>query len=105
MAKFHGNIGFAIQVETKPGVWKDTLSTKTYSGDMEKLNRRTNPSENLNDNITMGMEISIIADAYANNNIQAIRYVEFMGAKWKVTMVTPQHPRLILTTGGVYNGK
>lgn len=28
-----------------------------------------------------------------------------MGAKWKVTSVEVQYPRLILSIGGVYNGE
>ena len=32
-----------------------------------------------------------------------MRYVEFMGAKWKISSVEVQYPRLILTVGGVYN--
>ena len=28
-----------------------------------------------------------------------------MGAKWKISKVEVQYPRLILTLGGVYNGK
>ena len=52
----------------------------------------------------MAMEISVIADAYVNKNIQSIRYVEFMGAKWKVKSISVHRPRLELTIGGVYNG-
>jgi hypothetical protein len=32
-------------------------------------------------------------------------YVEFMGAKWKISNVEVQYPRLILTIGEVYNGE
>lgn len=32
-----------------------------------------------------------------------MRYIEFMGAKWKITNIEVQYPRLILTVGGVYN--
>ena len=30
-------------------------------------------------------------------------HIVFMGAKWKITSVEVQYPRLILTVGGVYN--
>jgi hypothetical protein len=34
-----------------------------------------------------------------------MRYVEFMGAKWKVSSVdATKRPRLVLTLGGLYNG-
>jgi hypothetical protein len=62
------------------------------------------PGEQLNDNITVSNSISIIADPFANQNFHAMRYVNWMGANWKVTNVDVQRPRLILTIGGVYNG-
>ena len=31
--------------------------------------------------------------------------VKFMGAKWKISSVDVQYPRLRLTIGGVYNGE
>ena len=48
--------------------------------------------------------ISIIADPYAYKSFHSMRYVEFMGNKWKVANVEIQYPRLILTIGGLYNG-
>ena len=36
-------------------------------------------------------------------NYSQIRYVEYLGAKWRVTKVEVRHPRLVLSIGGVYN--
>ena len=33
MAKFYGDIGFAIQEETKPGVWVNTILPRKDKGD------------------------------------------------------------------------
>ena len=33
MAKFSGKIGYAIQVESKPGVWTNQIVEKSYRGD------------------------------------------------------------------------
>lgn len=104
MAKFHGVIGYGITVETKPGVWKDQITEREYSGDLNKNTRRLQSSDQLNDNIVVSNEISILSDPFANENFHSIRYVEFMGAKWKITNVDVQYPRLVLTLGGVYNG-
>lgn len=104
MAKFHGIIGYGITVETKPGVWKDQITEREYSGDLNKNTRRLQSSDQLNDNIVVSNEISILSDPFANENFHSIRYVEFMGAKWKITNVDVQYPRLVLTLGGVYNG-
>lgn len=105
MAKFYGIIGYAETVETKPGVWTEQITERTYYGDLIRNTRQLQSSGQLNDNINVANEISIVADPFANQNFHSMLYVEFMGAKWKIAKVEVQYPRLILTTGGVYNGK
>lgn len=104
MAKFYGKIGFADTVETSPGVWTEKIVERNYFGDIIRNTRRLQSSDQLNDDINISNEISIVADPYANQNFHSMRYVEFMGAKWKITNVEVRYPRLILTVGGVYNG-
>lgn len=103
MAKFYGVIGYAETVETKPGVWKEQITEKMYYGELVRNTRKLQTTDQLNDNINVANEISIVADPFANENFHSMRYVEFMGAKWKITNVEVQYPRLILTVGGVYN--
>ena len=103
MAKFYGNIGYAQMVETKPGVYDEKITEKQYYGDLIKNTRKLQSTDQLNDNINVANEISILADPFANQNFHSMRYVEFMGAKWKITNVEVQYPRLILSVGGVYN--
>ena len=106
MAKFSGLIGFANVVETKPGVWKEQIVTRKYKGDLVRNTRTLQSADQVNDNINISNEISIVADPYANMNFHSMRYVEFMGAKWKVTSVDAStRPRLKLTLGGIYNAK
>ena len=104
MAKFYGEIGYATTVETTPGLWEEQITKRNYYGDLVRNSRRMQSSEQLNDNVNVSNEISIIADPFANENFHSMRYVEFMGAKWKITNVEVRYPRLILTIGGVYNG-
>ena len=104
MAKYCGNIGFAETVETRPGVWEDKITEYVYYGDLTRNTRRLQSGSNLNDNINIANNISIVADPYANKNFHKIRYIELMGTKWKVSDVEVQFPRLILTLGDVYNG-
>lgn len=104
MAKFYGVIGFAEMVETTPGVYNEEITTRNYYGDLLRNNRRMQPGDQINDGINISNQISIIADPYINKNFHTIRYVEFMGAKWKVSDVDVQYPRLILSLGGLYNG-
>ena len=105
MAKFYGVIGFVETVETSPGVWEESATERNYSGDVIKDSKRWQAGENLNDNLTINNKISIIADPFAYENFPMIRYVKWMGASWKITNIDVERPRLILSIGGVHNGK
>ena len=105
MGKFYGSIGYAETVETSPGVWVERITERKYYGDVNRDSRRLQSANQLNDNINVSSEISIVADPYAYNHFHSMRYVEFMGAKWKVSTVEPKPPRLILTLGGLCNGQ
>ena len=105
MAKFYGKIGYAETKETKPGVWVEQITERSYYGDITRNYRRLQSAEQLNDDININNEIRIVADPYAIDNFHSMRYAEFMGTKWKITNVEVSYPRLILTLGGLYNGK
>lgn len=106
MAKFYGEIGYAETKETSPGIWTEEVTKRQYYGDLVRnTSRWANSSDSTNDDLTINNQISIIADPYAYQNFHLMRYVEFMGARWKITSIEVQHPRLILTIGGVYNGE
>ena len=104
MGKFYGPIGYGIQHEDKPGVFKYEIKERNYFGDVLQFIRKAESGENLNDDININNKISIVADPFAYENFRTMLYVLWMGVKWKVTNVEMQHPRLILTIGGVYNG-
>lgn len=103
--KFCGNIGFAETVETRTGVWEEQISEHRYFGDITRNLRRLQDSAKVNSDVNVSNEISIVADPFANENFHAMRYVVFMGAKWKIESVEVQYPRLILSIGGLYNGE
>lgn len=105
MAKYYGEIGYGVPTETAPGVWKNVWVKRNYYGDVLNNTRNLREQAKVNDDIMVSNRISVIADPYANNNFQYIKYATFMGAKWKVTTVDVQFPRLILTLGGVFNGQ
>ena len=104
MAKFFGKIGYAETVETTPGVWEEKITEREYFGDLIRNTRSLQSGEQLNDNINISKEISIVADPFAYENFHSMRYVEFMNAKWKISSIDVQYPRLILSVGGLYNG-
>lgn len=104
MSKWYGVIGYATNKETEPGVYEDVMIEKQYYGDIIKNFRKLEGSGDINDNININNQISIVADPYAFQHMYAMRYVEFMGTNWKVTDVEVQYPRLLLSIGGVWNG-
>ena len=104
MAKYYGKIGYERMVESTPGVWTPVTTVKSYYGDVYKQTRRLDGGQQVNDNINISNQFSIVADPYAYDNFRWIRYVELMGAKWKITNVEVQYPRLLLSVGGLYNG-
>ena len=46
-----------------------------------------------------------VLNAFAIENLQCMKYVEFCGAFWKINSVDIQMPRLILRIGGAWNGE
>jgi hypothetical protein len=105
MDRFYGTVGYVETVETSPGVWTEQVTERNYYGDIIKNTYQSESSGGVNDNLSISNNISIVADLYANEHFRHIRYVEFMGAKWKVSKADVKHPRLILILGGVYNGE
>lgn len=105
MTKFCGKVGFVKTVETKSGVYVPMEDERPYMGDVTKNYYRWDNGENLNDDYNINNTISIVADTYAYHNLPAIKYIVWMGSRWKVTSVEIQRPRLILSIGGVYTNE
>ena len=103
MAKFYGEIGFAISKETAPGVYTDTIEHRFYYGEVNSRHIRTTNGTSINDNVNVSDEISIVSDPFANEHYFAMKYVTYMGVKWKVENISVQFPRLVLSLGGMYN--
>ena len=104
MPKLYTRIGFAPSFEqTSPGVYEPIEVVKNYYGELLKNARRLESSGQLNDNINISNRISILSDPYARENFHSIRWIKFLGSKWKVNNVDVEYPRLILSIGGLYN--
>lgn len=104
MTKFFGRIGYVHSVDRQNGVWEEEAVERMLYGDVVRNTRRLITGEDLNSDLTTGNSISVVADDYANENIFAIRYVEWRGSLWFVADVEVQAPRLLLRLGGLYNG-
>lgn len=102
--RFHGEVGYGGTVETTPGVWEDVITEVSYYGDVESNAFRASQGNQVLETLTLSNSISVVADAYANENFSNIRYVMWNGVRWTVNTVTIDRPRLILYLGEVYNG-
>lgn len=105
MAKWYGKIGYAETVEVEPGIFIERIEERSYYGDLIRNTRSLQNSGSVNDNVNISNQLSIVSDPYAYEHFHAIRYVELMDTKWKVSNVDVAYPRLTLTIGGLYNGE
>jgi hypothetical protein len=102
--RFHGKVGYGESVEAAPGVFTDQITEFSYFGDVIRDSRSASQGETVNPDISVGNQISIVADEQAREHFFAIRYVEWQGVLWTVPTVEIQHPRLLLSLGEVYHG-
>jgi hypothetical protein len=104
MDRFFGHVGYGTPTETAPGVWEDKIVEAEYYGDVIRAAGKPEPTDTLNQGISVGNSISVLADPYAFDHFLKIKYVRWAGVRWIVTNVEIASPRLILSLGSVYNG-
>ena len=103
MNKWYGEIGYCEMVETVPDVWKEKIIPRMTSGNIQQLSRRLQVADQVNTNVVITNTLSILADPYAQQHFQDIRYAEVWGTKWRVNNVEVNYPRLILHLGEQYH--
>ena len=104
MAKLYTKIGFAETEETAPGVWLEVIHERSYKVDVTRNLRRLNSDGDMNDDLSLTNEVSVLMDGFLPDHFFKIRYIWWHGAKWKVTTAEILYPRLRLTIGTLYNG-
>lgn len=102
--KFADMIGYAITKKVSPSKWVEVIEERKYFGDIKSFSRRANQKDSTNDDLTLNIRISIIADPFIKQNINTIRYIKYNGSRWKIDSIDVAYPRLILNIGGLYNG-
>lgn len=103
--KFFGKIGFASDQEGRVGIYKMVPIEREYFGDVIENTRRYDTGSEVNSDLKMQNQISIVADDYLSDHMDVIRYVVYRNTKWVVTSIKVSRPRIILTLGGVWNGE
>lgn len=104
MDRFYGIVGFVSDTDMGGSVWVQQPIERMYYGNVIRNRKQWETSQNLNDDISVTNQISIVSDDFMCANIANIRYVQFGGANWRVTSIEELRPRILLTLGGVYNG-
>lgn len=104
VGKFYGPIGYGSSKETEPGVYEDVIVEHNYYGDVTRDSRQLQGGDKVNNDLSVGNSIEILADPYAREHFHAMRYVKWSGARWIISDVEVRSPRLLLRLGGVYNG-
>ena len=104
MARYYGKLGFVTRKESVPGVWKDEVSEYECYGDIYDTNIRYERGIGLNEDLRISNTLSILGTPFFFKNFQYIRYITYLGSRWKVESIKPSYPRLVLSLGGIYNG-
>jgi hypothetical protein len=104
MARFYGAIGVGVPKEVSPGVWEDQIVERCYFGNITRIYRNMEGGSKILDDFRVNNQISIVADAFLDENLAGIRYVTWMRTRWTVGSIEVARPRLVLELGKVYNG-
>lgn len=107
MAKFCGKIGFIVneEIPKDSGIWRPVEKTRVYKGDEITNTSFWDTSNNVNDDFSIKNQISIVADSFAYEHIGCMKFIEYLGSRWKISTINVKRPRIILTIGGLYNVK
>lgn len=101
--KWFGKIAFTDQEDDGTGIFKPIITEREYYGDLIRNSKRNENSSVINPDITLTNQLSVVADPFLLNSFHTIAYVTFAGAKWKVSSVEVNYPRLTLSFGSLYN--
>lgn len=104
MTRFFGKVGFAAGTTRSGGVSEDVIVEREYYGEEKRSSRYFRQGESVLGEITQQTRIEIMADAYALENYEDIKYLVKAGTTWVVDSVQPERPRLTLVLGSKYNG-
>lgn len=109
MTRFAGVFGYGESQEfpeTGSGDYRDVIVERTYFGKVIRNSSRTQEEGKVNSDLTLQNSIEIVADPYARDNMEKLRYVMWRDNRWmpdEVTEITGT-PRLLIRLGTLYNG-
>lgn len=103
--KWFGQIGYWIEVKDVSDPFKTVhqIVEKDCYGDLIKNYKKDQSGSTINDNFRIGNQISVLADPFIMGNFHHMRYVTFMGNKWKISSAELNYPRINLDLGDLYS--
>lgn len=104
--KFFDAIGYAESVERddSPGDYEDVVVERKLYGDVLRNTRAQSEGDKVNSDLSIGNRFSLMADPYAAENFETIRYIVWKGRRYLIRDIEYAPPRLLITPGGVYHG-
>lgn len=102
MTKYSGKIGFATQTETSRGIWEDVIVERPYKGYVVRNRRRWDAADDINDDFVVDNQFSVVSDAFLYSHVPDMRYLTYLGTRFKITSVEIERPRVLISVGGVY---
>ena len=102
MSKVSIHVGYETQSEIAPGVWGSTVKEVRYKADLTRDIVRSTSEDKIHNDIYLNNQFAIVANTFAHQNVQFMRYVKYKGVNWRISSFEINKPRLTIYVGGVY---
>lgn len=101
--KYHGTVGYIHMEEISPGVWEEQISEIPCYGDVTRNHAKWKQGIGVNDDLDISNNFSLVLNATLLECFMDLKYIVWMGTRWKIQTVELAPPRLNILVGGVYN--
>ena len=104
MDKYVGKIGYCTVLPnaTHDTTYEENFIEEPCTGEIHRIKSNFNNGSSVNSDVKITMEISFLADGFARLHFDDIRYITYMGKRWRVESVDPSWPRMTLSIGGLF---
>lgn len=100
--KWYGKIAFKEYEDVERGLTEPKIVAYPYFGEILELSWKELQANKINADLQVSNKISVVADQNLQTNFHQIAYITFGGAKWTVSNVTVNYPRITLSLGSLY---
>lgn len=100
--KYRGEVGFIINEETEPGIWKPYSMVQEVRGEVIQNTVSWNEGDTINSDVKFQNRISIVLSNFLTQNMMALRWITYMGVRFKISKIELKPPRMIFTLGDEY---